>query len=180
MLGASSLFGGNFKRFFYTHAGQVIISVLLGLGIATLFRKVCNDKNCIEFRGPPISAVENKIFHYDDRCYTYQSRATSCRDDRKTVKLQPEIAAAIATGGAINPAASMFPAAAAATTVGGGSGAPYMPVSLDASGGGSTGTGTGGTSQPPQQQSTMSEQLATSVSNSAVKRLKDLGSSFGW
>ena len=42
----------NFKRLINTSLGKIIISIMLGLGLATLFRKVCKDKNCITFKGP--------------------------------------------------------------------------------------------------------------------------------
>jgi hypothetical protein len=38
--------------------GKVFISILLGLGLATMFRTVCEEKNCIRFAGPVISDVD--------------------------------------------------------------------------------------------------------------------------
>ena len=34
----------NFKRLINTALGKIIISIMLGLGLATLFRKVCKDR----------------------------------------------------------------------------------------------------------------------------------------
>ena len=48
----------NFKRLFHSEVGKNIISIILGLGLATLFRKVCHDKNCIRFNGPIITDIE--------------------------------------------------------------------------------------------------------------------------
>ena len=31
---------------------KIVVSIILGLGIATLFRKVCNHRNCIIIKGP--------------------------------------------------------------------------------------------------------------------------------
>ena len=39
----------NFKRLVNTELGRTFISILLGIGLASLFRKACNDKNCIDF-----------------------------------------------------------------------------------------------------------------------------------
>ena len=50
----------NFKRLLNTPFGIIIISMLLGFGLATLFRKVCKDKNCIVFNGPILSDFEGK------------------------------------------------------------------------------------------------------------------------
>ena len=37
--------------------GKTIISIIVGLGLAALFRKVCNDRDCIIIKGPPIEEV---------------------------------------------------------------------------------------------------------------------------
>ena len=39
----------NLKRLLYSSLGKIIISIMLGLGLATMFSKVCKDKNCITF-----------------------------------------------------------------------------------------------------------------------------------
>ena len=63
----------NLQRLLHTELGQTFISILLGLGLASLFRKVCTDKNCIKFNGPVISNIEDKIFKHNDKCYKYES-----------------------------------------------------------------------------------------------------------
>tara|TARA_B100000902_G_scaffold390544_1_gene439658 strand:+ start:4891 stop:5103 length:213 start_codon:yes stop_codon:yes gene_type:complete len=59
-------------------AFQIIISILLGLGLASLFRQVCNDNNCIIIKSPPKGEIENKIFGFEDKCYTYTAKSSSC------------------------------------------------------------------------------------------------------
>lgn len=65
--------------------GKMFISILLGLGLATLFRKVCKDKNCIVFNGPVISEIDGKVYKVDDKCYTYTSETQTCDNDRKRI-----------------------------------------------------------------------------------------------
>ena len=50
------------KRFFHTESGKVIISLLLGLGLATLFKRSCQGKNCIEFKAPSLEDIKNKKY----------------------------------------------------------------------------------------------------------------------
>lgn len=64
--------------FMKSDIGAVIISIILGLGLAALFRKSCNDNNCIIIKGPPQAEIEGKVFAFDDKCYTYKPQATSC------------------------------------------------------------------------------------------------------
>ena len=34
-------------RLFETDSGKIIISIILGLGLASMFRKICNENNCL-------------------------------------------------------------------------------------------------------------------------------------
>ena len=58
--------------------GKFLISVILGLGLSALFRKVCNERDCLVIKGPPIKDIENNIFNFDGKCYKYKALATSC------------------------------------------------------------------------------------------------------
>ena len=65
--------------------GRGIISILLGLGLATLFRRVCKDRNCLIFKAPEIKKIENQIFEFDDKCYKFKKKATKCDKKKKIV-----------------------------------------------------------------------------------------------
>ena len=65
--------------------GRSIISILLGLGLATLFRKVCTDKNCIQFNGPVISDITDKTFKHGDKCYKYTTQSDKCDSTKKII-----------------------------------------------------------------------------------------------
>ena len=73
------------RRLLYSTPGQYIISVLLGLGLATLFRKACTDRSCIVFKDPSLNEIKGKTFKYGDKCYKFRERAHPCTPDRKTV-----------------------------------------------------------------------------------------------
>jgi len=76
-----------FKRLLDTELGRFFISILLGLGLATLFRKVCTDKNCIEFNGPIISDVDGKIFKTGEKCYKYNASPTTCDANKRIIEI---------------------------------------------------------------------------------------------
>lgn len=80
----------NFKRLFTTELGKIFISILLGLGLASLFRKVCNDKNCIVFNGPILKDFENKIYKYDEKCYKYSTYLSPCNPHKKIIDVSTE------------------------------------------------------------------------------------------
>lgn len=71
--------------------GKIFISILLGLGLATLFRTVCKDKNCIRFSGPIISEVDGKIYKHGEKCYKYESQSSGkCDTSKRIVDIEPK------------------------------------------------------------------------------------------
>jgi hypothetical protein len=77
----------NFKRLLNTPLGITFISIILGLGLATLFRKVCNDKNCIVFNGPVISDIEGKIYKHSEKCYKYSVVSDKCDSTKRVIDM---------------------------------------------------------------------------------------------
>ena len=77
----------NFKRLLYTDLGRIILSIILGLGLATLFRKICTDKSCLRFNGPIISDLEGKTYKHGDKCYKYSANTDKCDTTKKQVEL---------------------------------------------------------------------------------------------
>lgn len=75
----------NLKRLIYSDVGRIVISMILGLGLATLFRKVCKDRKCMIFRAPDISNIKDKIFKYNDKCYQYTEKSQSCKTHNKKI-----------------------------------------------------------------------------------------------
>jgi hypothetical protein len=59
------------------------MSILLGFGLATLFRSVCKDKECIVFQAPPLEEIKDKIFKFDNACYKYVPISTKCDESKK-------------------------------------------------------------------------------------------------
>ena len=47
------------KRLFYGKFSKYAISLILGLGLASLFRKACNSRNCLVFKAPPMEKVKS-------------------------------------------------------------------------------------------------------------------------
>lgn len=58
--------------------GRRVVSVILGLGLASLFRKVCTGNRCLLFKGPKISEVAKHTYRIDERCYLYKPVPTTC------------------------------------------------------------------------------------------------------
>lgn len=64
------------------------MSIVLGLGLASLFRKVCNDKNCIQFKGPLVAEIDGKTFKHGENCYKYSVKTSDkCDTMKRTVDI---------------------------------------------------------------------------------------------
>ncbi len=57
---------------------KIILSILWGLGLSTLFRRACRNRSCIIIRGPRPLDMEGKIYSFDNKCYIYKARLTEC------------------------------------------------------------------------------------------------------
>ena len=74
------------RRLIYGDVGKVVISIILGLGLATLFRKVCKDRDCIIFKAPDIKKIKNQIFKFDNKCYQFEENIEKCDKNKKIVE----------------------------------------------------------------------------------------------
>ena len=72
-------------KFVHTQTGKYIMSILLGLGLSSLFRAVCKGRDCIIFHAPPLEKVKDKIYEYDGKCYKYETSPAKCDSSKRIV-----------------------------------------------------------------------------------------------
>lgn len=58
--------------------GKIIISILWGLGLASLFRKICKGKSCIIYKAPFPNNIVTNVYTHDGKCYKYYTHTTRC------------------------------------------------------------------------------------------------------
>jgi hypothetical protein len=75
----------EFGKFVHSKAGNIIMSILIGFGLATLFRSVCKDKDCIIFQAPPLEEINGKTYKFDNKCYKYVPVSTKCDTNKKII-----------------------------------------------------------------------------------------------
>jgi hypothetical protein len=71
-------------KFVHSQTGKIVMSILLGIGLASLFRSVCKGKRCKVLAAPPIEEIENQIYKFDGKCYKIEKSAVKC-DNKKTI-----------------------------------------------------------------------------------------------
>ena len=75
----------HFSKLLHTSTGRYMLSIILGLGLATLFRATCKGKNCVVYNAPPLEEIEGKTFKFDGKCYKYEPTAVSCQTDKEAI-----------------------------------------------------------------------------------------------
>lgn len=78
----------NITRLLESKFGIYIISVIIGLGIASMFRRSCDNKTCINFKGAPLNKIVDKVFKFNDDCYKYELEATKCDKTKKIITIE--------------------------------------------------------------------------------------------
>ena len=80
--------GANISKIIHTQTGRNVMSVILGVGLASAFRLSCNGKECIIFHAPPLEEIEEKIYKHDDKCIKFKPIPTKCNSDLKIVEFE--------------------------------------------------------------------------------------------
>lgn len=76
-------------KFVHTETGKIMMSILLGFGLASLFRVVCKNKDCLIFHAPPLANFKDKVYKNNNgKCVKYNYIATNCDANIKTVTFE--------------------------------------------------------------------------------------------
>jgi hypothetical protein len=78
----------HLAKLIHTKIGKVVMSVILGFGLATLFRSVCKGKNCIILEAPPMDEVKDKIFRHQNKCYKFKPVVTKCNSKKEIIGVE--------------------------------------------------------------------------------------------
>ena len=74
------------EKLIRTENGKIILSILLGLGLASLFRRVCKGKNCIIVKSAPLDEINDKIYKNGNKCYKYELQSTKCDKSKRIIQ----------------------------------------------------------------------------------------------
>ena len=75
------------KNMMTSETGKMFMSIILGFGLASLFSKVCNERNCLVFYGKDPEEIKGKIYKHDSKCYKYNLVNTSCNKQKKIIQI---------------------------------------------------------------------------------------------
>ena len=70
------------EMFFKTETGNKLFSILLGLGVAGLFKMSCDSRSCLVLKGPEFTE-ENKKVKYNGKCYDVKEEMIDCKANKR-------------------------------------------------------------------------------------------------
>lgn len=74
-------------KFVHNKTGKIMMSIILGIGLATFFRSVCKGRQCRIISSPPIEEIDGQTYKFNNKCYTFDKKAVSCEKNKNTVKI---------------------------------------------------------------------------------------------
>lgn len=73
-------------KFVHSKTGKIMMSIILGIGLATFFRTACKGRRCKIVSAPPFEELSGKIFMFNNNYYKLESNVISCSSNKKIVK----------------------------------------------------------------------------------------------
>lgn len=74
-------------KFVHSITGKYMMSVLLGIGLACIFRSVCKGTECRTLSAPALSELENNIYKFDNKCYKFERNMVACNKNKRIIKI---------------------------------------------------------------------------------------------
>jgi hypothetical protein len=74
----------NLLNIVQTKFGKYVISIMLGLGLASIFRRSCSNGKCLMFVPPDMATIKDDVYEYNNKCYQYRPHSVKC-DKTKTI-----------------------------------------------------------------------------------------------
>jgi hypothetical protein len=75
------------EKFVHSSNGKILMSIILGFGLATFFRVACKGKRCRVLSSPPMEDIEDQIYKFDGKCYKLEKSAIKCDTHKNTIKI---------------------------------------------------------------------------------------------
>jgi hypothetical protein len=73
----------HLSKFVHSTTGRYMMSILLGIGLATIFRETCVGANCVTYNAPPIEELDEQTYKFDGKCYKMEQNSVNCDAKKK-------------------------------------------------------------------------------------------------
>jgi hypothetical protein len=73
------------KKFVGSRTGVIILSIILGLGLSSIFKMSCDTNDCIVYTGPNFD--ESNIIKYNNKCYEAHANMETCNTNKNIINV---------------------------------------------------------------------------------------------
>ena len=70
------------EKLFSSSGGMKLFSIMLGLGVAGLFKMSCDSRSCLVFKGPTFDDEDKKKVKYNEKCYQVREKMIPCENKK--------------------------------------------------------------------------------------------------
>lgn len=71
------------KNIITNNIGALLVTIIIAVGIACIFRKSCVNDECITYVSPP--PMDGKSFKWKNNCYKYSKETVSCPSNQRVI-----------------------------------------------------------------------------------------------
>jgi hypothetical protein len=64
---------------------STLLSIVLGFGIAAMFRPLCKGSECVILRGPPVGDIRGSVYQYGKKCVEFDAKPVPCPSGKSTI-----------------------------------------------------------------------------------------------
>ncbi len=64
-----------------------LISIILGFGLACIFRPLCKGSECMIVRGPPVGDIRGSVYQFGNKCVEFKPKPVECPSKTGTVRV---------------------------------------------------------------------------------------------
>jgi len=75
----------NILKFFKSKIGMKLLSILLGLGLASIFKMSCDNRSCLVFKAAELH--DNNIIKHGEKCYKANEKIETCNKKKEIILL---------------------------------------------------------------------------------------------
>jgi hypothetical protein len=68
----------QFEKLMDTPEFSIMVSMILGFGLAAIFRPLCKGPDCIVLRGPLVSELRGVVYQFGSKCVEFDAKPVEC------------------------------------------------------------------------------------------------------
>uniref|UniRef100_A0A6C0ITF9 Uncharacterized protein n=1 Tax=viral metagenome TaxID=1070528 RepID=A0A6C0ITF9_9ZZZZ len=73
----------HLSKFVHSSTGKYIMSMIMGLGLATLFRQACKGAKCRMLNAPPLDELDDETYKISGKCYNFEKNPVKCNKSKR-------------------------------------------------------------------------------------------------